>query len=216
MGRNDETNRLQRETQRRRILECSLRLFVHRGFSATRIADIAFDAGVSPGLLYHYFPGKDEILVALLEEALPKMDSAARDLEALALPASDKIRLALRALLQGIQEKADTGKTHLLVALASASDALPVAARAIIDRHARGPYKAMARIFAAGQREGSVRPGNPREQALLFWALVKGLSIHHAVHGNSLGKPIPETILPLFLIRGPAACPASRAASSTH
>lgn len=199
MGRNIERNRLLRESQRRRILESSLRLFVHRGFSATRVADIAFDAGISQGLLYHYFPGKDEILVALLESALPKMDSAARDLEALDLPPAEKIRVALRALLQGIQENADTGKTHLLVALASASDALPEAARAIVDRHARGPYRTMARIFAKGQEDGSVRPGNPREMALLFWALVKGLSIHHAVHGNTLGKPAPEAILPLFL-----------------
>lgn len=190
---------LQRETQRASILTCSLNLFVTRGFAATRIADIAASAGISSGLLYHYFPSKDDILLALLEESLPKMDAAAQNLEALALPVADKIRLALQVLIRGIEENAATGKYHLLIALASASDALPEAARAVINRHAYGPYQVMERIFAEGQKEETIRSGDPREMALIFWALVKGLSIHYAVHGNALGSPTPEAILPLFL-----------------
>jgi len=199
MGRNQEQNQIQRDSQRARILSVSLRLFVSRGFAATRITDIATEARISSGLIYHYFQSKDDMLVSLLEESLPKMDAAARDLEAMALPVADKIRLALRMLIRGIQENAETGKFHLLVALVSASDAVPDAARLILKRHAHGPYQAMERIFAKGQEEGSVRSGNPRDIAMLFWALIKGLSIHHAVHGNTLGEPDPETLLTFFL-----------------
>jgi len=199
MGRNQEQNQLQRDAQRTKILSAALRLFVARGFAATRIVDIAAQAGVSSGLLYHYFGGKDDLLAALLAESLPKMDAAARGLEALEAPVADKIRLALRTLVRGILDNADTGKHHLLVALVSASDALPDAARDIIERHARGPYRVMERLFAAGQQEGTVRDGDPRDMAMLFWALVKGLSIHHAVHGDALGAPDPDFILPLFL-----------------
>lgn len=202
MGRSAEGNRIRREAQRTSILEGSLRLFVHRGFAATRVADIALEAGISQGLLYHYFPGKDEILLALLEESLPRLDAAARDLLALDLPAARKLRIALDGLLEGILTRAGTGDRHLLVVLASTSDALPLPCRALIDRHGRGPYEAMERLFSEGQAEGSVRPGDPREQALLFWSLVKGLAIHHAVHGASLGTPGSESILPLFLRRG--------------
>lgn len=203
MGRNVEQNRKSREEQRTRILSSSLRLFVQRGFAATRIGDIAEHAGISQGLLYHYFPSKDEILVALLQESLPRMDAAAKALEAMDAPASTKIKLALDALLQGIQASDDNGRHHLLVALASASDALPDAARELIARHARNPYAVMRRIFAAGQAEGTVRPGDPKELAMLFWSLIKGLSIHHAVHGNALGRATPATIHPLFLLEAP-------------
>lgn len=199
MGRNADLNERMREAQRARILSSSLRLFVRRGFAATRIADIASHAEISQGLLYRYFPSKDDILVALLEESLPRMDAAARQLESMEAPAADKIRLALRALLGGLRERDDTGLHHMLVAMVSASEAIPDAARALIGRHARKPYAAMGRIFAKGQEEGSVRDGDPKELALLFWALVKGLSIHHAVHGDSLGEPDPTTIHPLFL-----------------
>lgn len=199
MGRNPEQNKILRDVQQAKILAVSLELFVNRGFAATRIADIAAEAGVSAGLLYHYFPSKDDVLVALLQASLPRMEAAAQELEALALPVADKIHLALQRLIQGIQEHSETGKFHLLIAQVSASDVLPEAARAIIDRHANGPYRVMERLLAKGQEEGSVREGKPREMAMIFWALVKGLSIHHAVHGKKLGTPTPETILPLFL-----------------
>ena len=199
MGRNPEQNKILRDVQQAKILAVSLDLFVNRGFAATRIADIAAEAGVSAGLLYHYFPSKDDVLVALLQSSLPRMEAAAQELEALALPVAEKIHLALQRLIQGIQEHSETGKFHLLIAQVSASDVLPEAARAIIDRHANGPYRVMERLLAKGQEEGSVRDGEPREMAMIFWALVKGLSIHHAVHGKKLGTPSPETILPLFL-----------------
>lgn len=199
MGRNPEQNKILRDAQQAKILSVSLGLFVNRGFAATRIADIASEAGISAGLLYHYFPSKDDILAALLQQSLPKMEAAAQDLEALVLPVADKIRLALQLMIKGILEHSETGKFHLLIAQVSASDVLPDAARAIIERHAYEPYRVMERLFAAGQEEGGVREGEPREMAMIFWALVKGLSIHHAVHGKNLGEPTPEAILPLFL-----------------
>ena len=199
MGRNAEQNKLLREAQYATILACALDLFVSRGFAATRVADIAGAAGISPGLLYHYFPGKDDILVALLEQSLPRMAAAAAALEAMAGPVADKIVLALQRLLEGIRENSETGKHHLLIAQVSASDVLPDPARAIIERHAREPYQVMRRIFAQGQAEGTVRQGDPGQMAMIFWALIKGLSIHRAVHGGDLGEPSAEVIAPLFL-----------------
>jgi len=194
MGRNPEQNKILRDVQQAKILSVSLDLFVKRGF-----ADIASEAGISAGLLYHYFPSKDDILSALRQESLPKMESAAQELEALALPVADKIRLALQMLIRGILEHSETGKYHLLIAQVSASDVLPHTAQTIIERHAYEPYQVMERLFAKGQEEGAVRDSQPRELAMIFWALIKGFSIHHAVHGKKLGEPTPETILPLFL-----------------
>ncbi len=199
MGRNVDQNRQLREAQYARILTSSLSLFVSRSFAATRVADIAADAGVSPGLLYHYFPGKDDILAALLQDSLPRLEAAALELEALSRPVADKIRMALQRLIEGIQTNSDTSKHHLLIAQISACDVLPDAARAILGQHARTPYAVMERLFAQGQAEGSVRDGDARQMAMIFWSLVKGLAIHHAIHGRDLGEPTAEAIAPLFL-----------------
>lgn len=199
MGRNPEQNRILRDVQQAKILSVSLDLFVRRGFAATRIADIAAEAGVSAGLLYHYFPSKDDVLIALLRESLSRMEAATEALESLDQPVADTLRLALQQLINDIQEPSETGKFHLLVAQVSASDVLPEAARSIIQRHAEGHYRVMERLLAKGQNEGSVRDGAPGEMATIFWALVKGLSIHHAVHGQKMGISTPGVLLPLFL-----------------
>lgn len=68
--RRAETNEALREAARRRILDHALALFAARGYAATPVDAIVKAAGVSPGLLYHYFPSKQAVLVALFEESL--------------------------------------------------------------------------------------------------------------------------------------------------
>jgi len=50
------------------ILEASLELFAIKGFDSTSISNIAEKAGISKGLLYNYFSGKDELLRALIDQ----------------------------------------------------------------------------------------------------------------------------------------------------
>ena len=54
------------ESRRKQILDAAIRLFDMRGYSNTRIIDIANAAGISKGLVYHYFDSKESILTALI------------------------------------------------------------------------------------------------------------------------------------------------------
>jgi AcrR family transcriptional regulator len=59
------------------VLDAALRLFIERGFAATRVEDIAAQAGLSKGAVYLYFPSKEAILEGLVKRAvLPVADSA--------------------------------------------------------------------------------------------------------------------------------------------
>jgi len=53
--------------RRNQIIDTALKLFAEKGFSNTTIKDISEAAGTSLGLMYHYFTGKDELLVAIFE-----------------------------------------------------------------------------------------------------------------------------------------------------
>ncbi len=59
---------LKSERSRRQILDAALELFSHRGFGATSVRDIAERAGVSTGNVYHHFPEKEAVYLALFEE----------------------------------------------------------------------------------------------------------------------------------------------------
>jgi AcrR family transcriptional regulator len=54
--------------KRRQILDAAVRVFARQGFHSTRVSDIADEAGVAYGLVYHYFKSKDEVLNELFSE----------------------------------------------------------------------------------------------------------------------------------------------------
>src|SRR4029077_6351330 len=56
------------EEKRRLILDAAVRVFAHKGFHTSRVGDIAEEAGVAHGLLYHYFSSKDELLETIFRE----------------------------------------------------------------------------------------------------------------------------------------------------
>jgi TetR/AcrR family transcriptional regulator len=55
------------ERSRKQILDSSLKLFSHKGYGATSVNDIADEAGLSKGNVYHHFPDKEAIFRALLD-----------------------------------------------------------------------------------------------------------------------------------------------------
>lgn len=57
-----------RTDTRDRLIEAAMELFVFQGYQATGLAQIARKAGVLPGSLFHFFPTKEDLLVATLEK----------------------------------------------------------------------------------------------------------------------------------------------------
>jgi TetR/AcrR family fatty acid metabolism transcriptional regulator len=86
-GRNE---RLAAE-KRRLILDAAVRVFARRGFNQCRVSDIADEAGVAYGLVYHYFRSKDEVLDTLFLERWNVMLEVIRDLDGQDLSARDKL-----------------------------------------------------------------------------------------------------------------------------
>jgi AcrR family transcriptional regulator len=56
-----------RKDTRARIIEAAMELFWEKGYSSTSIADILSRSQVNSGSLYHFFPGKQDVLLAVLE-----------------------------------------------------------------------------------------------------------------------------------------------------
>lgn len=54
--------------RRRQILDAAIRVFARQGFHASRVADIADEAGVAYGLVYHYFRSKGQVMTELFTE----------------------------------------------------------------------------------------------------------------------------------------------------
>src|SRR5579884_276981 len=68
--------------KRRVILDAAVRVFARQGFHTCRVADIADEAGVAYGLVYHYFSSKEEILDTLFLERWDVMLAAIAEADA--------------------------------------------------------------------------------------------------------------------------------------
>lgn len=199
MGRNPQQNQKSRDQRREQILSGALRLFAARGLAGTKTTDIAASVGISQGLVYHYFGSKEEIFTELITVAFARLNESARGLEALAIAPRDKIKLALGGLLKNLEEDEDSARTHLLIAQASASDSIPDSARAVIDKERGECYAVIARIMRAGQVDGTIEDHDADQLATLFWASIKGLAIHRAVHGEGFKAPPAKVLFSMFL-----------------
>ena len=60
--------KIQAEERRLQILDTALSVFAEKGFAQTTIKDLADAAGISAGLMYHYFPGKERLLEVAVEK----------------------------------------------------------------------------------------------------------------------------------------------------
>lgn len=200
MPRSPEKNRQIKDERRAGIHAAALNLFAANGLHATRISDIAAAAGMAQGLLYHYYASKEEIFTALIRSSFDSLIGAARGLAAQEMPAGEKIRFALEHLLAQLDQGEAFALRVLFIAQAGVADSTPPEAKAVIAEFSMVPYKIVSAIMAEGQQQGTIRPGDPDELALLFWTTIKGLALHRAAHGAAYRSPDVETIAPLFLL----------------
>jgi TetR/AcrR family transcriptional regulator, fatty acid metabolism regulator protein len=80
------------EDKRRHLLDAAVRVFARKGFHATRVGDIAEEAGVAHGLLYHYFKSKDQVLEAVFHENWSVLLARIASVEETDEPAADQLR----------------------------------------------------------------------------------------------------------------------------
>jgi len=199
LGRNRELNDRIKKERRERIMSEALALFAVKGLSGTKISDIAAAAGISQGLMYHYFESKEELFIELIKGAFEKMNDACRGLESLDIPAREKIGMAIEGLLGALEKSGDFARYCLIIAEATVSEAVPGEARDIILKERSKPYDAIKRIMVEGQKEGSVKPYDAGDMALIFWTSINGLAICKAVHANRFKAPDPGILMSVFL-----------------
>ena len=88
------------EDKRKRILDAAVRVFAEHGYHTARVGDIAADAGVAHGLLYHYFASKDDVLKTIFVENWGQLVERFRAVEATHEPADEKLAGFAKILLR--------------------------------------------------------------------------------------------------------------------
>jgi TetR/AcrR family transcriptional regulator len=138
------------ETRRLEILRAAARVFRNSGFAAAGMREIAAEADLSPGNLYHYFDGKDEILYFCQEQALERLLGSLEASRSAGGPADEQLRRVIRAHIVCVLDEFEGSFAHLEV------EALPAEPRRSVterrDRYERG----LRELIADGCRDGEL------------------------------------------------------------
>ena len=116
-----KTRRRRPEARPDEILDAALSVFVEQGFTAARVEDIAKRAGLSKGAVYLYFPSKEAMLEALVEQSAARVADALSDLaEAGAeLDPEVALRTGLRMALSTLSQPEISAAPRLILAEAA-------------------------------------------------------------------------------------------------
>jgi AcrR family transcriptional regulator len=93
--------------RRREILAAARTLFAERGFDATTTRDLAAAADINDALIYRYFPDKQAILAALVDEAIAIFQELPKPPEQVPLPLDSVLELAGTAFVHTIRANLD-------------------------------------------------------------------------------------------------------------
>ncbi len=139
--------------KRRLILDAAVRVFARQGFHACRVADIADEAGVAYGLVYHYFASKDEILDTLFLERWNVMLATIREVDAEAIPVREKLEAIASFIVDSYRHDPDLMKV-IIVEVTRAANSFGQTHLGQI----REAYELIGEIVVKAQAEGVFRP----------------------------------------------------------
>ena len=155
--------------KRRLILDAAVRVFARQGFHTCRVSDIADEAGVAYGLVYHYFESKDEVLDTLFAERWQLMLAAIDEIDAQPITARSKLAAIASFIVDSYRHDPHLMKV-IIVEVTRAANTFGQTHLGEI----RKAYMRIGEIVAAAQADGSFRTGvTPQFAAMAFYGAIE-------------------------------------------
>lgn len=187
------TRKEQKENRKKQIQFKALELFVTKGYSETKITDIATSLDISVGLLFHYYESKEQLYYELVQMGV-EGSKAPQKIE------YEKPIQFFENFLKGLfvtaAEQPWIYQMFVLMAQAQ-KPGIPEDIRSLalsVDQ-----IEFSSKIIKEGQKTGNIRKGDPISLSTAFWCSVQGLMEKYAV---SPEMKLPEIDWILDILRG--------------
>ena len=156
--------------KRRQILDAAVKVFARQGFHSARVSDVADEAGVAYGLVYHYFDSKDQMLNELFSERWSLLLAAIEGTDGEAPP-----RERLEAVAGFIVDSYRHDPELMKVIIVEVTRAANSFGRTHLPEIRRA-YGLIAEIVAEGQTQGAFRDDiDPSFASMSFYGAIEQL-----------------------------------------
>jgi AcrR family transcriptional regulator len=157
--------------KRRLILDAAICVFARQGFHHCRVSDVADEAGVAYGLVYHYFDSKEEILDTLFAERWQLMLDAIAEIDSQAVPARDKLYMVASFIIDSYHHEPELMKV-IIVEVTRAANSFGAKH---LDK-IRAAYAMIATIVDGARQDGSFKSDISAEfAAMCFYGAIEQL-----------------------------------------
>ncbi|MGA1212748.1 MAG: TetR/AcrR family transcriptional regulator [Solirubrobacterales bacterium] len=157
--------------RKRQILDAAVRVFAREGFHATRVSDIADEADVAYGLVYHYFPSKEKVLDEIFTERWSLLLVAIEEADQSSEDPRDKLRSVARFIIDSYRYDPDLMKV-IIVEVTRAANSF---GRTHLDQ-IDAAFRLIERIITDGQRSGAFRTEvDPYFASMTFYGVIEQL-----------------------------------------
>jgi TetR/AcrR family fatty acid metabolism transcriptional regulator len=155
--------------KRRIILDAAVRVFARQGFNGCRVSDIADEAGVAYGLVYHYFRSKDEVLDTLFLERWNVLLEAIRETDRQDIEPREKLQQIASFIVDSYRHDPELMKV-IIVEVTRAANSFGQTHLAKI----REAYELIADIVAKAQEDGAFKDTiTPQFAAMAFYGAIE-------------------------------------------
>lgn len=183
----------QKKKRRQEILAAGLDLFTRKGYAATKISDIAKHAGMSVGLLFHYFASKEELYKELVTLGISGPAGI------MALNAEEPLAFfeeAAGRIFHYIQTEKHVAKMFVLMSQAFYNEGAPQSVKELLQGF--DIYTPTIQLLEKGQANGTIREGDPYALAIAYWSAIQGIAQQMALTPH---VPCPESDWVVDMIR---------------
>lgn len=196
--RSPQANQRLHAEQKERILSAALPVFVQKGLTATRMADIAAAADMGYGSVYHYFPDKDAIFTALIQREMEA--SVQHTKAALEMPGTPWERLEWW-FSRSIEWVCKRPEIILFMAQILVNEPAHQELRKLVYQLSRASHQELRHLIVEGQEAGQVVAGNPDQLVIAIQSCLQGFAIEAALQPDYQVENLPDAQVLLRLLR---------------
>lgn len=190
-AQNDEI----KQESRRRLIEAATCVFRDAGYAGARMADIASKAGMSHGLVFHYFANKEAMFIAVVEATMGRASDMAKASLAGSEPAISKLRRLCSEMLEAARQN---GSYTVIMFQTSSTAGTPEAARQFMRITSDDITAVLARLISEAQQAGDLADDNPHMLARTLLSTLSGLALSIAAEPQSGVVPNVEVVMRLL------------------
>ena len=188
LPRTEQANRQIREETAEKILAAAREVFARKG-KAAKMSDVASEAGVSPGLAYHYFPSKDAIFLALVRQLVRPKDELLAIVQRIPGTPRDRLERLVTAMVE--RRRADP-EFYQFFYQAMASDSLPADLLEQLKQQSLFFRETMRGLVVEGQATGEIANDDPDKLVTALSACLDGLSRVAQLSPKEAAKQMPD------------------------